>query len=117
MAPQDDRLLFFDFGNLREFYDGGTINLKIAPTVTVSGGNATFNQIQALPNNPNVGTPLGGLLLTITTVPPNSPPWVGAYYVQFWCNAGSVTGDFVVSCTITLVDGTVLTRQGSLVVG
>jgi hypothetical protein len=115
MSPGDFRLLFFDFGNLREFWDGGSINPNIAPTVTVSAGSeATFSDITVLPIVKTNASPVG-ILMSITG--PATTQWIGAYYVQFWCNAGNTTGTFNVSVTITLNDGTELTRVGALVIG
>lgn len=119
MSPNDNRKLYFDFGNLREFWDGGGINLGIVPIVSVSGGSATFSGIQAMPVQFGNGTPIGGLLLTLTQsnlLVYGAEP-IGAYYVEFWCNSGSTQGSFIVSVTIVLMDGTQLTRGGTLNVG
>ena len=129
MAPGDVRTLVFDFGNLPEFWAGGGINLNVPPVVSVAGVDGTpigltllltqslitFANVRALPVVVTNGSPLGlTLLFTVT----GSEPFIGAYYVQMIASVNAVvTGTFTVSVTVALMDGTKLTRLGTLNVG
>ncbi len=116
MAVNDNRKLTFDFGNCREFYDGGGINLTIPPVVATNpSSHLTISKIRQLPVVATTAQPIG-LLLSLTYDNPEAYPdqWIGAYYVEFWCTSDSDVQTYTVSVTITLIDGTQLTRSGML---
>jgi hypothetical protein len=129
MAEGDTRTLVFDFGNLPEFWAGGSINLAVPPVVTVSPGNAgtpvgllltlttaaavQFSTVRQLPVVNTNAQPIGGLLLTLTQ--DEGEEFIGAYYVSMTAFT-PVAGTYLVSVTVWLVDGTKLTRTGELIV-
>jgi hypothetical protein len=119
MSVGDVRTLIMDFGNCTEFFGSSGangINLLVAPVVTISpvvASGPTASNIRQLPVANTDAQPLG-ILLAITQT--EDEPWIGAYYVQMVMNAGAVAGTYVVSVTIQLMDGTVLTRSGTLLI-
>jgi hypothetical protein len=86
MSVGDSRLLTMDFGNLKELRDADA-------DIAAAGGVGVA---------PSPGVAATGQTNT-------------AYTVSAWF-AATAAGSYTVAVTVTLTDGTVLTRQGALVV-
>lgn len=87
MTAGDTRYLTADFGNLREFRDDSV------------GIDSEAEMLIAI--EPESG-------IEVSEITPTG------YSVSAWLSAGNA-GDYTVSVTVTLTDGTVITRRGALI--